>query len=254
MSNNVFDVWVFSCKVSILPYNKVIISLRKIKKQNIEIEKYLAGLNKILEYYSFTYYTDKDYFLGGAVMADDLDANEDLFLDDDGNKLTDINGVTYYKKYYFPILWYLTDFYNLIEHEDGAFINSSVYNEVLDKIDEYECQPETREKFDPVSIGRVLVMNALPISAIDRDALILHQLIEAIKLSKGKMVKEQIDILGADNLKEQVQANTVRNKILNELNSYYKYEDFEKKLESDMIDMVKSSGKKGIVKRKFFRR
>lgn len=214
-------------------------SLRKIKRQNLDIASYISGLNKLLEYYTFSYYTNNDVFLDGKVLADAHEAEEeDSLLDDAGKPIVDKEDTKYFKRYHFPILYALNEFYDLREKGTDVVFKGTNFKEIMDKIDNNKYSPVNEDVYAPDALDMLLIRNIKYSSAVDMEALAMHKLTEALKRSKGKLVKERLDTFNLDSSELRTPIYLDYGIILEQLNNYYKYEDFEKETVKEVLDMI----------------
>ena len=212
--------------------------LRKIKRQNVDIASYISGLNKLLEYYTFSYYTNKDIVMNGAVLADDSYSDEDKLIDDEGNQIVDKEDRKYFKRYHFPILYALNEFYDLREKGTDVVFKGTTFKEIMDKIDNNKYSPVSEEGYAPDALDMLLIRNIKYHSAVDMEALAMHKLTEALKRSKGKLVKERLDAFNMDSSELRAPIYLDYGIILEQLNNYYKYEDYDKKTVEEVLEII----------------
>lgn len=211
--------------------------LKKIKRQNVDIASYISGLNRILEYYTFSYYTDKDTVMNGKVLAEAY-TDEDKLLDDKGNHIVDKEDREYFKRYHFPILYALNEFYDLREKGTDVVFKGTTFKEIMDKIDNNKYSPVNEDVYAPDALDMLLIRNIKYHSAVDMEALAMHKLTEALKRSKGKLVKERLDAFNMDSSELRAPIYLDYGIILEQLNNYYKYEDYDKETVEEVLEII----------------
>ena len=96
--------------------------------------------------------------MNGAVLADDSYSGEDKLIDDEGNQIVDKEDRKYFKRYHFPILYALNEFYDLREKGTDVVFKGTTFKEIMDKIDNNKYSPVNEDVYGK-EVGEIIVNN-----------------------------------------------------------------------------------------------